>query len=379
MPDVDAVVVGGGIGGLSTALALTRAGRRVRVLEAADRFGELGAGLQMAANATRILRSWGLLDEVVARGVVPRRLVMRDAVDGAELTHLDLVDAERRYGAPYIVIHRGDLHSILLEACRAAGVDLVTAAAVTDVEQGPGYAEAVSSRRRDRGRAVIAADGLRSGARRYFGDDHAIDSGYTAYRGVLPVSQLDTSGLTLDDVVVYVGPDRHLVQYPLRRGEIFNQVAVFRTSTTRGTPEELDEAFAGSCAQVLDAMAHLDRERTWPVRERAPIRRWVDGRLALTGDAAHAMLQYFAQGACQALEDAQCLADRVAAHPGDWDAALREYEQERIPRATLVQTRVHDWGELWHCDGLFRVVRNVLLRDRDPRDYRFLDWLYAEP
>ena len=140
---LDAVIVGGGIGGLSNALALARVGHAVRVLEQAPEFGEVGAGLQMAPNATRILRSWDLLDEVVELGVMPRRLVMRDAVDGRELTHLDLADVTQRYGAPYVVIHRSDLHAILVRACREAGVDLVTSATVTAVDTRADHAIAV--------------------------------------------------------------------------------------------------------------------------------------------------------------------------------------------------------------------------------------------
>ena len=154
----DVLVVGGGIGGLAAALALTRAGQRVRVLEQAAAFGEVGAGLQLAPNATRILREWGVLDEVRELGVAPRRMVMRDAVDGSELTSLDLTDVQRRYGAPYLVIHRTDLHSTLLEACRRAGVDLVTNAKVTDVEVDTDHAAAAGDSRRDVGQVLIAAD-----------------------------------------------------------------------------------------------------------------------------------------------------------------------------------------------------------------------------
>lgn len=230
-PDVDALVVGGGIGGLATSLALARSGRTVRVLEQAPEFGEVGAGLQMAPNATRILRGWGLLDEVIDHGVAPRRLVMRDALDNKELTYLDLADTARRYGAPYIVIHRSDLHAILVRACRAAGVDLVTNAAVTDVKTATDQATAIGEHRRDTGRIVIAADGLGSRLRGRLSNDDPVSSAYVAYRGALPLADLpDTSGLALDDVVVHIGPGCHLVQYPLRRGEMFNQVAVFRSA-----------------------------------------------------------------------------------------------------------------------------------------------------
>ncbi|HEX3788547.1 MAG TPA: FAD-dependent monooxygenase [Pseudonocardiaceae bacterium] len=385
----DVVVVGGGIGGLASALALTLGGRRARVLEQSAEFGEVGAGLQMAPNATRILRSWGVLDEVVDRGVLPRRLVMRDALDGTELTHLDLADAERRFGAPYVVIHRSDLHAILLAACRAAGVELVTDTTVRDVEIGADQAVAVSAGRRDTGRLVLAADGLGSVLRTRLSDDEPVSSAYVAYRGTVPMDQLaDSADLALDDVVVYIGPHCHMVQYPLRRGEIFNQVAVFRSPRALagqpdwGTPDELDAAFAGTCAAVRAGLPNLWRDRWWRMYDRQPIGRWVDRRLALTGDSAHPMLQYLAQGACQAIEDADGLAALVGKHGGpdgpDWDAALTDYNDVRTVRTARVQRTARDWGDLWHCDGLFRSVRNELLRDRDPHDYRHLDWLYGE-
>ncbi|WP_219414418.1 FAD-dependent monooxygenase [Pseudonocardia nigra] len=406
--DTDVVVVGGGIGGLGSALALTRAGVRVRVLEQATEFGEVGAGLQMAPNATRILRSWGLLERVVARGVVPQRLAMRDAVDGQELTHLDLADVERRYGAPYVVIHRSDLHAILLEACREAGVELVTDAAVTGVELGPDRAVALGDGRHDGGRIVLAADGLGSRLRRRLSADEPVSSAYVAYRGAVPLEDLpDTGGLALHEVVVYVGPHCHLVQYPLRRGEMFNQVAVFRSPRALageedwGTPDELDTAFADTCEAVRSALPNLWRDRWWRMYDREPIDGWVDGRLALTGDAAHPMLQYLAQGACQALEDADCLAAQVGKQAGaeqldrntldrdtldrdtldcdtiDWDTALRDYADVRTARTARVQRTARAWGDLWHCDGLFRSVRNAMLRDREPTDYRYVDWLYG--
>ncbi len=386
--DVDAVVVGGGIGGLGSALALARAGYAVRVLEQQPEFGEVGAGLQMAPNATRILRSWDLLDEVVDLGVTPRRLVMRDALDGGELTHLDLAETARRYGAPYVVIHRSDLHSILLRACRAAGVDLVTDAAVQDVEVAADRAVAIGDRRRDTGNIVLAADGLGSRLRARLSDDEPVSSAYVAYRGALPLADLpDTSGLALDDVVVYIGPGCHFVQYPLRRGEMFNQVAVFRSPKALageeewGTPDELDTAFAATCDRIQAALPNLWRNRWWRMYDREPITNWVDGRLALTGDAAHPMLQYLAQGACQALEDAAQLAEQVtkarSADGTDWDRALAAYADIRTVRTARVQRTARQWGDLWHCDGLFRATRNALLRDRDPGDYRYIDWLYA--
>jgi salicylate hydroxylase len=382
----DVVIVGGGIGGAASALALSHAGLRVRVLEQAPQFGEIGFGLQLAPNATRILRSWGLLGGVVERGVRPGRLVMRDALEGTDLTYLDLAATERRYGAPYVVVHRSDLHRILVRACQAVGVDLVTHTTVTDVEIGDDHAVAVSAARRDAGELVLAADGLNSLLRGRVHRDEPVSSAYVAYRGAIPMPGVGAR-IEAEDVVVHVGPHCHLMQYPLRRGEMFNQAAVFRSPRALagepdwGTPDELDAAFADTCEAVRAGLPHLSRERWWRMYDREPIGTWTRGRLALTGDAAHPVLQYLAQGACQAIEDADSLATLVGKHEGadgpDWDLALADYTELRTVRTARVQRTARSWGELWHCDGLFRTVRNALLTDRDPADYRHIDWLYG--
>ncbi|MGK5112909.1 MULTISPECIES: FAD-dependent oxidoreductase [unclassified Geodermatophilus] len=387
MSDVDVLVVGGGIGGLSNALALTRKGLRVRVLERAAEFGEVGAGLQIAPNCTRILDSWGLLDEVLSLGVRPENLVMKDAVDGTVLTRLDLTDARERYGSPYVVIHRSDLHGTLLRACRRAGVDLVTSAAVTAYEHVDDGVAVVHGGGREVAPVVLAADGLYSVARKTISDDEPVSSAYVAYRGAIPVDKVAEMDVSMTDVVVYVGPHCHFVQYPLRQGEMFNQVAVFRSPKALageedwGTPDELDAAFAGTCPQVRDGLPLMWRDRWWRMYDRDPITTWVQGRLALTGDAAHPPLQYLAQGAVMAMEDAWVLSEHVGAQLAegdlDWDAALAAYQAVRPEHCRRVLTTARAWGELWHLTGAEREARNAVLRQRDVHDYGFVDWLYG--
>ncbi|WP_406102641.1 FAD-dependent oxidoreductase [Streptomyces sp. NBC_01003] len=388
--DTDVVIVGGGIGGLANAYALAKAGHRVRVLERAPEFAEVGAGLQMAPNATRILREWGLLDEVIEAGVVPKRLVFKDALDGSELTHIAF-DEEflGRYGAPYVVIHRSDLLSILARACARAGVALVPNCVVDEVATSLDAAEVSSSTGRHCADLALAADGLRSVLRREFSDDEPICSGYVAYRGAFPLSEIDTEldEHALTDVVVFLGPGCHLVQYPLRRGEMFNTVAVFaspayqRGEENWGGPGELEQVFAGTCPEVRRGLDSLWKDRRWPMFDRLPIPHWANGRLGLTGDAAHPMLQYLAQGACQAIEDAYCLAGEASVQSVhgevDWTVALKEYEKARTVRTARVQSSARVWGDLWHVDGLARLIRNELFRDRRPDDFKHVDWLYG--
>jgi 3-hydroxybenzoate 6-monooxygenase len=389
----DVVIVGGGIGGLSAALALSRAGLTVRVLEQAPEFGEVGAGLQIAPNCTRILAEYGLLEEVTTLGVRPENMVMKDAVDSSELTRLDLEDMERTYGFPYVVIHRSDLHATFLRACRRAGVDLVTGQKCVGVETGDAAARAVfADGHVEEAEIVIAADGLHSVARRLLVDDEPVNSAYVAYRGAVPIDLVRENDVSDTDVVVYVGPRCHFVQYPLRGGDMFNQVAVFESpkalagDSDWGTPDELDAAFDGMCGPIQKGLPLMWRDRWWRMFDRDPLANWVHGRIALLGDAAHPPLQYMAQGAVMAIEDGWVLATHVAAQRAvrtasgsgvDWSAALAAYNAVRPQHCRRVLTTARAWGELWHVDGTERLRRNVLLRARDVRDYTFTDWIYG--
>lgn len=380
----DVLVVGGGIGGLSSAFALVRQGLRVRVLERAKEFGEVGAGLQIAPNCTRILAEYGLLEEAKSLGVLPENMVMRDALDSRELTRLDLRDLERRYGFPYMVIHRSDLHGIFLRACERAGVELLTDRAVV------GYGNTADGARvrLEDGRAesaplVVAADGLHSAARRLLIGDDVVSSNYVAYRAAVPIEQARENVIAEKDVTVYIGPRCHFVQYALRGGDMFNQVAVFESPKALagqadwGTPDELDAAFEATCDTVRKGIPLMWRDRWWQMLDRDPVDTWVHGRIALFGDAAHPPLQYMAQGAVMAIEDGWVLAQHYARTAPDWDAALAAYEEVRVEHCHRVQSTARAWGELWHLDGEPRRRRNAIMRARDTYDYSFTDWVYG--
>ena len=380
----DVIVVGGGIGGLSAAFALTRKGAVVRVLERSAEFGEVGAGMQIAPNCTRILRAYGLLGEAKRLGVQPERMVMKDAVDGTVLTSLDLADMARRYGTPYIVIHRSDLHGLFLGACRQAGVDLRTSQHVTGYDNTENGAQVtLADGTAHQASLVVAADGLHSTARARLVGDEPVNSAYVAYRGAVPMEKVRENGISGRDVVVYVGPRCHFVQYPLRGGEMFNQVAVFESPRARageadwGTPDELDAAYAGMTSNIQQGLPLMWRDRWWRMFDRDPVMTWVYGRIALLGDAAHPPLQYIAQGAIMAIEDGYVLAEHLAANPADTAAALAAYQAVRPGHCRRVVETSRAWGALWHLDGAKRERRNEILRARDIRDYSFVDWLYS--
>jgi 3-hydroxybenzoate 6-monooxygenase len=389
----DVIIIGGGIGGLSAATALALKGVRVRLYERAAEFGEVGAGLQIGPNCTRILDLYGLLDEAKSLGVLPQAMIMKDATDGTELTRLDLLDLERTYGYPYMVIHRSDLHGIFLRASQRLGVELITDKQCVGYEQRETSATVLfADGTRDTAEMVIAADGLHSIARQTLVGDEPVNSSYVAYRAAIPFDQVRENGVHEKDVVAYIGPRCHFVQYPLRGGEMFNQVAVFQSPRAVaglddwGTPDELDGAFTGMCEQVQSGLPLMWRDRWWRMFDRNPTMRWVYGRVALLGDAAHPPLQYMAQGAIMAIEDGWVLAEHVGSQTPErteagsgvtWDMALAAYDAVRPEHCRRVLTTGRAWGELWHLDGTKRLQRNVLMRARDTYDYSFTDWIYG--
>lgn len=383
---VPPLIVGGGIGGLTTALAVARTGRPVHLIEQAAEFAEIGAGLQIGANATRVMGRLGVLDAAEAVAVHPEQAVMRDATTGEKLTGLTLgATYRRRYGFPYLVMHRSDLLQILLDMCTAdplitqennrhvVDCRLETDGVTVSCEDGQVY----------RAELVVGADGLRSTLRKLFADDEPVCSGFVAYRGTMPIEEVETD-VEGNDVVLWVGPRLHLMQYPLRAGALYNQVAVFHSPTFAaggewGTPEELDDIFAPTVDAVRLSAASVSRIRHWPLYDREPLDTFVRGRVVLLGDAAHPMLQVLGQGACQALEDAVFLSDQLAAYPGDVEKALVRYDQARVPRTTRCQRVARPWADIWHLtDPVALALRNRIFRTRADDDYSDVDWLYAE-
>ena len=381
---VPCLIVGGGIGGLTAALALARRGRDVHVLEKADAFTEIGAGLQLAPNATRVLTELGLMDALMAHAVAPARLLWMDALAENPITEVDLgAPFRQHFGYPYLVMHRGDLLTALVEACRATGkVTLEASRDVVAVED-RGNAALARCANGDTYEAdiLIGADGLWSGIRRMLHPDEPSRVPYVAYRGTLPMKGISPHA-GADTVVMWVGPNMHFVQYPIRGGDEFNQVAVFKSPTYSltgddwGTPEQLDVHFAQCCNYVRESARLMWRHIRWPMYDREPIADWVRGRIALLGDAAHPMFQYIAQGACQAIEDGFCLAREVTAN-ADPAQALEAYRKARYLRTARVQLTARAMGAFFHLDGVNAQLRNWMMATRKPTDYAALNWLYG--
>jgi 2-polyprenyl-6-methoxyphenol hydroxylase-like FAD-dependent oxidoreductase len=385
--DVDTLVVGGGIGGMATALSLARFGHVVRLVEQAPQFSEIGAGLQIGPNATRALDKLGLLDALNAVAVHPRRAVVRDAITAEVLTTLDFGEPfVARYGYPYVVAHRSDLLELLLQACRSEPhLTLENDRTVTTVDEHEEHAAVTfADGQICTATVVIGADGIKSRVRRLLDTSEPTFSGHIAHRGTIGVDQVRTE-VSAHDVVLWIGPGIHLMQYPVRRGELYNQVAVYESCRyaagehSWGTSEEFEAMFARACAEVRDAVSQIDASRTWPIFDREPLPGWSTPHTVLIGDAAHPMLQYLGQGACQALEDALTLAHTLAEYPAEPARAFEAYESARLELASKCQTVARPWGQTWHTtDDAMLALRNRVFRMRDPADYTDLDWLYAE-
>lgn len=383
------VIVGGGIGGLASALAAARAGLPVRLLEQAQAFGEVGAGIQLGPNVVRVLQGWGLGDALARVAAFPAQLEVRNALSAETLGVLPLGErAVARYGAPYATVARADLHALLLQAVQAHPVALQLATTLARVQQD---ADAVHLQTAAGDSLttplLVGADGLWSRVRQTL-MPHAQprSTGHLAFRAMVRQDSLPAP-LRSQVVTAWLGPKFHAVQYPVRGGEWLNVVAIVQ-GHVEGDPQSWDHSanatelrarLANAQAPLLDLIYALDDWRLWPLYDRPPMASAAEqaqGRIALLGDAAHPMRPYLAQGAGMAIEDAQQLVASLLAQPAHVPAALAHYAQTRWQRNARVQARAIRNGQIFHLRGPARQGRDASLRLLGAR---LLDvpWLYG--
>jgi len=380
----DILLVGGGIGGLAAALALGQAGVATQLFEQSPAFTEVGAGIGLGPNALRRLQGWGVGEALQAKGFVPSQLEVMDAKTGQQLGCLPMANAfEQRYGAPYLTIHRADLHQVLSDAVNEQGLSALhlghclqdakadTACVKTQWLSSEGQVVEHASQ------ALIGADGINSKLRELAWPSSQLQaSGHWAYRTLLPRHSLPAAWRG-DAMGLWLGPRLHLVHYPVRGGEWLNVVVLVETSDTAQTPgwdsqrsaaqtaHDLQTALQGSCSRLQDLVRMSESWRAWALFDRHPLQSADDlaqGRLALLGDAAHPMLPYLAQGAGMAIEDADRLAQCWLQAGLSVEQRLHAYAQARWQRAAKVQARARRNARLFHTTGALSWGRDLAMR-----------------
>ncbi|HET9168322.1 MAG TPA: FAD-dependent monooxygenase [Actinospica sp.] len=383
------VIVGGGICGLATALAVARRGHAAVVLERADRFAEIGAGIQIAPNGIHALSRLGLDATTSPITSLMDELRFMDGVSGEHVASMALTEEyQKRFGYPYVVVHRAQLHAELLAACQDSPlIELRTNAAVTGYRiTGYGAAALLRDGGTVAGAALVGADGLHSAIRRQMiGDGDPIVSGITVHRAVAPMEAVPADLLLPAAVTAWAGPKWHLVHYPIAGGRLLNLAISLDDGATgryAGRPIAGDEVlarFPGACEQVERLLA-LGRDwKTWMLMDREPVQRWTDGPVVLIGDAAHPTLHYAAQGACQALEDAVLLGCLLGGSaPEDFPTRFIELNKLRRDRTARVHALAHRTIEIWHPAGEAALRRNRKLAGLTGQDMQeFIDWMHS--
>jgi salicylate hydroxylase len=380
------LVVGGGLGGLTTALALGQRGWPVHVLEQAPEIEPIGFGIQLGPNVFSMLERLGVAEAVQRVSHLPSAILMFDAVTGEEQARIPCgPELRARFTHPYVVIHRVDLHQILLDACeRLPNIRLSASTTVTGFEDlGDRVRAGIQDGPPIEGAAIVGADGLRSRLRaQLFEEGEPNMIGYVAHRSVVPMAKVPKE-VQRDEVVLWAGPGFHIVHYPLRRGELFNLVAVFRTPTytqkfdAAACIREVEQNYRTAHPAMKTLLSLMDFERRWIISDRDPIRSWSSGRATLLGDAAHPTLQSLAQGACMAIEDAVCLAELIELSRGDYVPAFEQYQTERLVRTARVQLESRYLWDVYHAEDIARDVRRQTFLARSGRDYYdCLAWLW---
>lgn len=382
------LIVGGGIGGVAAALALAKLGHRAHVFEQAAEFKEIGAGIQLGPNVFYLFEQLGLTDRISELAAFPEDLVVMDSVSGDEITSIPAATLIRkRFGYPYGLIHRADLHAVLLDECaKYPSIEMHAGCKVSDFEdRGDRVIVRLESGQAYEGDALVGADGLWSQVRaKVVGDGKPRISGHIAYRAVLPIEDVPEANRR-NAMTLWAGPKNHLVHYPLRGGRLFNLVAVFHSDRyeegwdSYGDTDELKLRFEGVVPEVKQMLGKIESWRMWVLCDREPVSQWSKGRVTLLGDAAHPMLQYLAQGACMAMEDAFCLAHKVDKSGGDLPAAFLSYQDTRYLRTARAQLTARLYGHVYHAAGATRDLRNAFLRGRSPEQFcEGNAWLYDQ-
>ena len=384
--DLPVLVAGGGIGGLAAALALTRQGFQVKVLEQAPEIGEIGAGIQLGPNAFHAFDALGVGEKTRSRAVYTDYMVMHDALDEYQVGKIPTGEAFlKRFGNPYAVIHRVDVHMSLLEGAQETGkIEILTSTRAERVEQDAGKVTVIDQNGKGhRGLALVGADGVKSAVRAQYVNDPARITGHVVYRAVVDKKDFPTD-LQWNAASIWVGPNCHLVHYPLRGGEQYNVVVTFHSrkqeewGVTEGSKAEVQSYFQGICPKARQLIDLPKSWRRWATADREPIGRWSFDRVTLLGDAAHPTTQYMAQGACMALEDAVTLGEALRAHNNDFANAFDLYQRARVARTARIVLSGREMGRIYHAKGVERMVRNDLWRGRSPeRFYDAVEWLYG--
>ncbi len=384
--DLPVLVAGGGIGGLAAALALVRQGFRVQVFEQAPEVGEIGAGIQLGPNAFHAFDALGVGDKARGRAVYTDHMVMHDAIDEYQVGFIPTGEAFRqRFGNPYAVIHRVDVHKSLLEGAVETGrVGFQTNTRIERVEQDADSVTVFDQHGHShRGQALIGADGVKSVVRQQYVNDPARVTGHVVYRAVVDKADFPED-LQWNAASIWVGPNCHLVHYPLRGGEQYNVVVTFHSrqeeewGVTEGSKEEVQSYFQGICPKARQLIDLPKTWKRWATADREPIGQWTFGRATLLGDAAHPTTQYMAQGACMAMEDAVTLGEALRVHGNDWTMALDLYQRSRVARTARIVLSSREMGRIYHAKGVERLVRNDLWKGRSPeRFYDAMEWLYS--
>ena len=372
MVDSPFLIVGGGIAGLATALGLARIGKSSHILEKSPAFDEVGAGLQLGPNAVRALQWLGAWDAVAPHCVAPTEIHVRDGISGNILQRIPLgANFEKRFGAPYRVVHRADLQNGLLESVRSKpGIKLQNNAEVTHVS----IAEttlSLKSGKNLKGEAIIAADGVHSTIRNLLtGQTGHKPKGHMLYRGLVPMAAIPSSA-NIDVVTLWLYPGGHVVHYAVSNWKKFNIVAAVENSEA-----SLGTTFQRACKPLADILNSQHSWTGWPARDLEPHHNWSQNRTVLIGDAAHASLPYLAQGAAMALEDA-CVLSAALQNTYDIPFAFQEFSEQRFGRTRAIRKKSRQLGMIYHARNALRLARNVVLKATPGQSFtRQFSWVY---